>query len=147
MVRQGGAAALLPLKPGPKGPSKMTPQLEARGRSLRADGLSLRTIAAQLSTSQKSISYVTVATLFQLSEHYAIDQPEAGSARAQQIQTLQAQLGRALEDSDENQRSTVSRPQDRSCRFAAPDRATTSSPRPSGKPSAPYPQPDLRPPG
>jgi hypothetical protein len=65
LARQGGAAALLPLKPGPNGPSKMTPPLEARCRSLRADGLSLRAIAAQVSTPQKSISYVTVAALFQ----------------------------------------------------------------------------------
>ncbi len=64
LVRQGGAAALLPLKPGPRGPSKMTPQLEARCRSLRADGLSLRSIAEQVSTSKKSVSYVTVAALF-----------------------------------------------------------------------------------
>jgi hypothetical protein len=33
---------LLPLKPGPKGPSKMTPKLEARCQSLRAVGASLR---------------------------------------------------------------------------------------------------------
>src|SRR5436305_2716797 len=42
LVREGGSAALLPLKPGPKGPSKMTSKLEARCRSLRADGVSLR---------------------------------------------------------------------------------------------------------
>lgn len=64
LVRQGGAAALLPLKSGPKGPSKTTPRLEARCRSLRADGLSFRVIAAQVSTRRKSISYVTVAALF-----------------------------------------------------------------------------------
>jgi len=64
LVRAGGAAALLPLKPGPKGPSKMTPQLEARCRSLRADGASLRSIAQQISTATKKISYVTVANLF-----------------------------------------------------------------------------------
>src|SRR5713101_1532061 len=65
LVRQGGAAALLPLKPGPRGPSKMTPQLEARCRSLRADGLSFRAIAARVSNGKGRISYVTVAALFQ----------------------------------------------------------------------------------
>jgi hypothetical protein len=64
LVREGGSAALLPLKPGPKGPSKMTPKLEARCRSLRADGASLRSIAKQVSTAAKKISYVTVASLF-----------------------------------------------------------------------------------
>jgi hypothetical protein len=65
LVRQGGAAALLPLKPGPKGPTKMTPQLEARCRTLRASGLSFRAIAAQVSSRKRSLSYVTVAALFQ----------------------------------------------------------------------------------
>jgi transposase len=64
LVREGGSAALLPLKPGPKGPSKMTPKLEARCRSLRAGGASLRAIAKQVSTAAKKISYVTVASLF-----------------------------------------------------------------------------------
>ncbi len=64
LVRQGGAAALLPLKPGPKGPSKMTPKLEARCRSLRAGGASFRSIAKQVSTAAQRISYVTVANLF-----------------------------------------------------------------------------------
>src|ERR1700751_5360370 len=66
LVREGGAAALLPLKPGPKGPSKMTPKLEARCRSLRAGGASLRSIAQQVSTAAKRISYVTVANLFRV---------------------------------------------------------------------------------
>lgn len=64
LVRERGAAALLPLKPGPKGPSKMTPKLEARCRFLRAAGASLRSIARQVSTASKQISYVTVANLF-----------------------------------------------------------------------------------
>ena len=65
LVREGGAAALVPVKPGPKGPSKMTPKLEARCRSLRAGGASFRSIAKQISTTTKKISYVTVANLFQ----------------------------------------------------------------------------------
>jgi transposase len=64
LVREGGAAALLPSKPGPKGPSKMTPKLAVRCRSLRAGGASLRSIAKQVSTAAKKISYVTVANLF-----------------------------------------------------------------------------------
>jgi hypothetical protein len=62
--RKGGAAALVPLKTGPKAPTKMTPQLAARCRTLRAEGLSLRAIAARLSKANRRISYVTVAALF-----------------------------------------------------------------------------------
>jgi hypothetical protein len=76
LVREGGAAALVPLKPGPKGPSKMTPQLEARCRSLRVSGASLRSIAKQVSTATKKISYVTVANLFR-TESGPPPQPQA----------------------------------------------------------------------
>jgi len=64
LVRSGGAAALLPLKTGPKGPSKMTAKLEARCRTLREEGLSFRAIAERVSRGNRSISYVTVAALF-----------------------------------------------------------------------------------
>ena len=63
--RNGGAAALVPLKTGPKGPTKMTPQLEARCQTLRSEGLSFRAIADRVSNSKRRISYVTVAALFQ----------------------------------------------------------------------------------
>lgn len=63
-VRTGGVAALLPCKPGSKGPSKMTPQVEARCRELRAKGLSYRAIAEEISRGGLSISYVTVGELF-----------------------------------------------------------------------------------
>lgn len=63
-VRSGGVAALLPLKPGSKGPTKMTPQVEARCRALRAEGLSYRAIAEEVSQSGLRISYVTVGELF-----------------------------------------------------------------------------------
>ena len=63
LVRSGGAAALLPLKTGPKGPSKMTPKMEARCRALREEGLSCRAIAGRVSRGKRSISYVTVAAL------------------------------------------------------------------------------------
>ena len=62
--RNGGAAALVPLKTGPKGPTKMTPQLEGRCRTLRSEGLSFRAIAARVSNAKRRISYVTVAALF-----------------------------------------------------------------------------------
>src|SRR6516165_3481121 len=64
-ARQGGAAALMPRQTGPQGPSKMTPQLEARCRALRAQGLSLRAIAERVSRPGRSISHVSVAALFQ----------------------------------------------------------------------------------
>jgi hypothetical protein len=65
LARSRGAAALLPLKTGPKGPSKMTAKLEARCRALREQGLSFRAIAERVSRGNRSISYVTVAALFQ----------------------------------------------------------------------------------
>jgi hypothetical protein len=64
MARSGGAAALVPSKPGPKGPSKMTPKIEARCRTLRQQGLSFRAIAQRVSHHGVRISHVTVAGLF-----------------------------------------------------------------------------------
>jgi transposase len=63
-VRSGGAAALMPRKTGPKGPSKMTIRLERRCRSLRQEGLSFREIAKRVSRSDRQISHVSVAALF-----------------------------------------------------------------------------------
>jgi hypothetical protein len=63
-ARHGGAAALMPRKTGPQGPSKMTPPLEARCHALRAQGLSLRAIAASVSGGGRTISHVSVAALF-----------------------------------------------------------------------------------
>jgi hypothetical protein len=63
-VRSGGAAALMPRKTGPKGPSKMTARLEERCRSLRQEGVSFRDIAKRVSRSDRQISHVTVAALF-----------------------------------------------------------------------------------
>ena len=64
VARTAGTAALLPAKSGPKGPSKMTPQLEARCRDLHQQGLASRAIAQQVSTGGVRISHVTVAALF-----------------------------------------------------------------------------------
>jgi hypothetical protein len=63
LARSGGAAALVPLKSGPKGPSKMTPKLQTRCRALREQGLSFRAIADKVSDRNHTISYVTVAAL------------------------------------------------------------------------------------
>lgn len=63
-LRQGGAAALLPRRTGPKGPSKMTPRLAARCRALREQDASCREIAARVSRPGRPISHVTVAALF-----------------------------------------------------------------------------------
>ena len=65
MARSGGTAALVPSKSGPKGPSKMTPKIEACCRALRQQGLSFRAIAGRVSTGRVRISHVTVAGLFQ----------------------------------------------------------------------------------
>jgi transposase len=82
-ARRGGAAALLPRKSGPQGPSKMTPQLEARCRTLRRQGLSLREIAKRVSHGDRSISHVSVAALFQ-------DQPVQPPQQVLPLETLPA---------------------------------------------------------
>lgn len=64
MARSGGAAALVPAKSGPKGPSKLTPKIEACCRALRQQGLSFRGIARRVSNTGVPISHVTVAALF-----------------------------------------------------------------------------------
>ena len=63
-ARDGGPAALMPRKTGPKGPSKMTAELEGRCRTLRGQGLSSRAIAERVSQGKVRISHVTVAALF-----------------------------------------------------------------------------------
>jgi len=83
--RDGGAAALVPLKTGPKGPTKMTPQLEARCRTLRSEGLSFRAIAARVSNSKRRISYVTVAALF----HSQSAQPKQDALPLEPEETLE----------------------------------------------------------
>lgn len=64
VARTAGTAALLPAKSGPKGPSKMTPEVEARCRDLHQQGLASRAIAQKVSTGGVRISHVTVAALF-----------------------------------------------------------------------------------
>lgn len=65
-LRQGGAAALLPRRTGPRGPSKMTTRLATRCRQLREQGDSFREIAARVSRPGRPISHVTVAALFKV---------------------------------------------------------------------------------
>ena len=74
LARSGGAKALLPSKSGPKGPSKMNPQLESQCRNLRTQGLSFRAIAKKVSTRRRPISHVSVAALF----HVKTAQPQQG---------------------------------------------------------------------
>src|SRR3972149_4468528 len=70
----GGAAALMPRRPGPRGPSKMTPEIEAECRALREQGFSTRTIAERMRGTVK-ISHVTVAALFSGERNEAKQQP------------------------------------------------------------------------
>jgi len=79
-ARHGGAAALMPRQTGPQGPSKMTPQLQARCRALRAQGLSSRAIAERVSRPGRTISHVSVAALFQ-------DQPAQAQQPALPLET------------------------------------------------------------
>jgi hypothetical protein len=77
MARNAGSAALVPSQPGPKGPSKMTPKIEAYCRSLRQQGLSFRAIARQVSNNRWRVSHVTVAALFKQTP--TPPPPESGS--------------------------------------------------------------------
>ena len=80
-VRQGGTPALMPRKTGPQGPSKMTSQLQARCRTLRQQGLSLRAIAERVSRRGRTISHVRVAALFH-------DQPAPPQPPALPLETV-----------------------------------------------------------
>ncbi len=62
-AREAGAAALMPKRLGPKGPSKLTAQLERQIRELAAQGLSCRTIAKRLCRGKRKISYGLVASV------------------------------------------------------------------------------------
>lgn len=64
LARTQGTVALMPSKSGPKGPSKMTPEIEARCRALHLQGMALRAIARKVSAEGLKISHVTVAALF-----------------------------------------------------------------------------------
>ena len=57
--RAGGSAMLTARRRGPKGPSKVTPQLAARVRTLRATGLSYHAIAEALAATT-AVSFQTV---------------------------------------------------------------------------------------
>ena len=74
-VQHGGVAALMPRRPGPKGPSKMTTRLAARCRQLRLEGRSVRDIAARVSRPGRAISHVTVAALFKATATEPMGQP------------------------------------------------------------------------
>jgi transposase len=68
MTRSGGTSALLPLKTGPRKPSKLTPEMRARIIRLREqEGLSSQAIAKRLSRDKRSIGYRSVSKV--LREH------------------------------------------------------------------------------
>lgn len=59
--RASGAQGLMPHRPGPKGPTKVTPRMLARFEQLRDQKLSYRAIARRVSRPGREISYGTVA--------------------------------------------------------------------------------------
>ena len=62
-AREAGAAALMPKRLGPKGPSKLTAQLEKQIRELAGQELSCRAIAKRLCRGKRKISYGLVASV------------------------------------------------------------------------------------
>lgn len=74
-AREGGAAALIPERTGPRGPSKLTPQLERRIQQLCVQGLSSRKIARRLSRPGRTISHGSVAAVLKRGKKTAQPQP------------------------------------------------------------------------
>lgn len=74
-ARDGGASALMPRKTGPKGPSKVTAELEGRCQALRRQGLSTRAIAERVSQGKVRISHVTVAAILKEVRNEPSQQP------------------------------------------------------------------------
>lgn len=72
--RSSGAQGLMPQRPGPKGPSKVTPRMLARFQQLRQQGLSYRAIAQRVSRPGQKISHGTVASA--LKGHPAGPEPQ-----------------------------------------------------------------------
>ena len=87
-LHQGGAAALMPRRTGPKGPSKMTARLAARCRQLRLEGRSARDIAARVSRPGRTISHVTVAALFKAVPPAAEPTPQPLALEPASVQAL-----------------------------------------------------------
>ncbi|MBD3176897.1 MAG: hypothetical protein GF320_17090 [Armatimonadia bacterium] len=57
-LAEGGIRAAVPGKAGPKGPSKATPDLQARAKNLRRAGLSKRAIARKLGVDERTVRRV-----------------------------------------------------------------------------------------
>lgn len=72
--RGAGSAALLATRRGPKGPSKVTPRLEAHVRALRAQGLSYEAIVQKL-TGPTEISSQTVRRILLRGQTTQLDLP------------------------------------------------------------------------
>ena len=70
-AREAGAAALMPKRLGPKGPSKLTAQLEKQIRELAGQELSCRAIAKRLCRGKRKISYGLVASVLKREQSQA----------------------------------------------------------------------------
>jgi len=70
-AREAGAAALMPKRLGPKGPSKLTAQLERQIRELAGQELSCRAIAKRLCRGKRKISYGLVASVLKREQSQA----------------------------------------------------------------------------
>ena len=70
-AREAGAAALMPKRLGPKGPSKLTAQLEKQIRELAGQELSCRAIAKRLCRVKRKISYGLVASVLKREQSQA----------------------------------------------------------------------------
>jgi len=74
-ARQGGAAALMPRRRGPKGPSKVNARLERRIHEFRQEGLSTREIARRVSRPGRTLTHVSVAKILKRSQSEPSEEP------------------------------------------------------------------------
>ena len=124
-ARDGGPAALMPRKTGPKGPSKMTAELEGRCRALRGQGLSTRAIAERVSQGKVRISHVTVAALFKEVRNEPRQQPlPLGQAMLEPMATPVATAPEPLPTSEPTMPTTPSSSARSMPRLGARGRAT-----------------------
>jgi hypothetical protein len=133
LARTGGAAALVPVKTGPKGPTKVTPKIEAKCRALREQGLSIRAIAGKVSRHGQRISYVTVAALLKR-------QPAEPNQAALVFEPAEVGDAIAAEGGPAIEIEPVAAPPAEETTAQAVEVAATEAPAQSGDPAGPEPR-------
>lgn len=111
-ARSGGGAALIPRKPGPRRPTKVTAALATKVEKLRGEGKSLRVIANELSRPDRKISYGTVKLV--LARRAAEGKPQSLPLESAAAMDAPAPIEQTLEPTSEE--SVTMSPQQREAR-------------------------------